>query len=137
MKKRITPFLVISIIGLIIISSCKKYEEGPILSLRTKAARVAGVWTYAKVTVSGVDVTNLYANEKVEFTKDGKAKWTYSTTSSKYGEWKFNEDKSKLMTKYDNVSIWEEFEIIKLRNDQLWYNKIEGSSLKEYQLESK
>ncbi|HBX49771.1 MAG: hypothetical protein A2275_00060 [Bacteroidetes bacterium RIFOXYA12_FULL_35_11] len=137
MKTKINILLLFAIIELIGISSCKKYEEGPVLSLRFKNARVAGVWTYDKVTVSGNDFTSLYANEKVEFTKDGKAKWTYSSALSKDGEWKFNDDKSKLMTKFDNVSTWIEYEIIKLRNDQLWLKKTEGNSITEYQLGSK
>jgi hypothetical protein len=55
MKK--TAFFTTLILATILLVACKKYEEGPTLSLRSKTARVAGNWTLESYTVDGQDQT--------------------------------------------------------------------------------
>jgi hypothetical protein len=35
--------------------SCKKYEDGPLVSFRTKKTRITGVWKLDKIIVNGVE----------------------------------------------------------------------------------
>ena len=56
--KKTTYFLLVFIIGL---TTCKKYEDGPWLSLTSKEKRVVGEWTTNK---NGIDLTwNLKENK--------------------------------------------------------------------------
>ncbi len=56
------------------VSSCRKYEEGPNISLRTKKARVTNNWKYESAQVDGVEVSlnPYYAKQKHYFYRDGK-----------------------------------------------------------------
>lgn len=56
MKTKITLCVIAS--SLIFFDGCKKYEDGPMLSFRSKKARVEGNWKVDKYTVDGIDVLN-------------------------------------------------------------------------------
>jgi len=61
MRKRISYcLLLLFITG--IFSTCKKYPDGPRLSLRTKMARITGVWDLEYYEVDGIDSTNYVLN---------------------------------------------------------------------------
>ena len=53
-KKYILLFLFLSFCFV----ACKKYEDGTCISLRTKKARVTGVWEPEVFLVNGVDSVN-------------------------------------------------------------------------------
>ena len=42
-----------------IITSCKKYEEGPFITFRSVKNRLIGMWSLVKYTNNGVDSTNI------------------------------------------------------------------------------
>jgi hypothetical protein len=52
--------IVYSLIAILIISatyySCGKYEDGPAISLRSKTARITGVWEITEVKIDGTSV---------------------------------------------------------------------------------
>ena len=50
-------FLVAVLAG--ILTTCKKYPEGPLFSLRTKERRVIGSWTCQKYLIDGADSTSI------------------------------------------------------------------------------
>lgn len=99
MKTKILPVLLVLIS--IVFSQCKKYEEGPALSLHSKKHRVVGEWDVTEFFEDGQNVLSYdyfdfyqcnsgshigYTNEyritrfTFEFTKDGR--WNYQTVSS-------------------------------------------------------
>ena len=55
-------------------SSCRKYEEGPNISFRSKKARITNNWKYESAQVNGVEVSEdpYYAKQKHYFYRDGK-----------------------------------------------------------------
>lgn len=57
----------------VLLTSCKKYDDGPAFSLRSKNERVAGGGKidYANDYKNGVNVTTDYTGETREFTKGG------------------------------------------------------------------
>jgi len=99
MKKKIL-FLTLSIAILV---GCKKYEDGPFISFRTKRARVEGNWnvtlySYGNFNLLGLlnnsllyncqnggyvlcNTFNQITNFKMQFTKTGKYSWHRNTTS--------------------------------------------------------
>lgn len=76
-------------------SACKKYEDGPGLSLRTKKARLAGDWTLSKLNIVETEiesdgdeiVTTTETNDgsKVTVTEVFKADGSASSTNSNQG----------------------------------------------------
>lgn len=116
-----------------VLGSCSKYEEGPAFSLRTKKARLAGVWEIEKF-VSSEGVTSYPSadeNGTVEYTKDNEVKATFPVFGFQIvvsGEWEFIKDKEWIRTTLDlnGEEEVEESKIIKLKNDELWVEDING-----------
>lgn len=58
--KRIASILFFAFAILVSVSSCRKYEEGPNVSLRTKKARITNNWKYESAQVNGNEVSLNY-----------------------------------------------------------------------------
>jgi hypothetical protein len=69
-------FAVMAIIGVTTVSSCKKGENDPFLSLRSRKARVTGEWKLTKGTVTETDNSGGTTNTDVT---------TYTETTSSSG----------------------------------------------------
>ncbi len=122
---------------MVVTQSCKKYEEGPAISLRSKKARVVNVWKAEKATEDGRDVTNDYKNITWEFKDDGKFIITVKDASfslSLNGTWEFNSDKTKIITIMDGEKT--ESEILRLKEKSLWVKQKEthGSTVHTIEL---
>lgn len=135
--KKITKILfALAIIGGVVIS-CKKYEEGPALSLRTKKSRLAGEWTAEKVLLNGTDVTSTYlpsgSTYKIKIEKSGSWSDTYTSSSgssSDNGTWEFVDKKENLkrITNGSGDADGDTSIIIKLKNKELWLEEKSGSN---------
>lgn len=54
-------YVIIFFLTLLILNfGCKKYEDGPIISLRTKNHRLEGKWNVSSYTINGVEQMNKY-----------------------------------------------------------------------------
>jgi len=120
---------------LILIVGCKKYEEGPALSIYSKKARVVGKWEFEiNPESNGTDWLDNsgnftpYVGDNVEFTKEMKVKWN----DVDYGTWKFDADKEYIVVNNGtNDRYWF---IIKLKNNNLWvhYELVTSSGVWEW-----
>lgn len=123
MKTLIKLSLILTLV-LVSVTSCKKYEDGPAFSLRTKKARITGEWKIESVTFKGSDVTAattaiLGANYMLEIEKDGKYKIVGNFPDD--GTWKFGEDKDDIYTTSSKAgSVEQSFRILRLMNKELW-----------------
>jgi hypothetical protein len=61
--------LVIACLLLLTLADCKKYPEGPRVSLMPRRERIEGKWIAEKVTKDQSDVTQEYKNYVWEFTR--------------------------------------------------------------------
>ncbi|MEI6766515.1 MAG: hypothetical protein WCM76_12845 [Bacteroidota bacterium] len=110
----------------ILLPSCKKYEEGPTISLRSKKARVVNIWKVDKVYINAVDVTANYAlahkDFALEFKDDGTLVQTYtdanSLPQSVTGTWALGSKNETLDLTYLGITL--SHTILKLKNDELW-----------------
>ncbi|PHR49860.1 MAG: hypothetical protein COA32_01625 [Fluviicola sp.] len=128
-----TLFLAATIVTVLNFSSCSKYEDGPMFSLRTKKARLTGEWEVVRIGNETFPQDG-YSVE-MEFEKDGDFRYTYSYDTYSYsynGEWEFSSDKEEVDIIIDNQV--ETFEILRLKNDELW---LEASDNTEWRLEAK
>lgn len=119
-------------------SSCRKYEEGPNISLRTKRARVTNNWKLESALVNGVErsLDPFYAKQKHYMYSDGKYLVTIINpvtleARNLQGTWKlFDDDKRIALTTRDEITLKDstnEYNILKLFNKQFWIRKTDNS----------
>lgn len=127
-----------------VFTGCKKYEEGPMLSLRSKKERVANTWKVEKYYENGVDKTNEFTAENINytetFTKEGG--WSYSYTDvngeleADAGKWEFDKD-NEVIDRNAGGSTWEELYILKLKEKEFWFWYMDSGEKKEFHLVEK
>lgn len=107
---------------------CSKYEDGPVISLNLKKARLTNVWKIENYTVDGT-VKSFCSQCKVEFTSDGKeirTEYLNGSSSIHEGTWEFVTNKEEI--KVINGSIITVYKILRLKSKELWLqcNQISG-----------
>ena len=128
-KKSIAPlFLLLAIAATF--GACKKYEEGPGLSLRSPEVRIEGTWKVFKATdKDGNDFTADFNGVEITFTKDGVYKYAgtnQGVTFTATGTWSLNSDKTMITTKvsfdFGGVTITDETTstILRLTKKEFW-----------------
>ena len=133
MKKGTLIFAVVAI--LVIVASCKKYPEGPWLSLRSKAERVANNWKIAEaLNNSGSDITTDYNEYELDLSRSGSAsllaKYSFFGTDFNYstsGTWVFVDDKDKISFDFENNAADGVYSIRRLEEKEMWLRKDDNS----------
>ncbi len=143
MKTTTKVLLSIAVICGIAIASCKKYEEGPAMSLRSKKSRLAGEWSIDKIYVNGTDVTSSFLPSGTTYktTIDKGGSWTSVMTNSTgsttdKGTWEFVDKKEnlKMVTTGSADADGDTSVIIKLKNKELWLEQKSGSNTTRTQM---
>ena len=147
--KTLRNFLLFGFAAFMLLNSgCKKYEEGPLLSIRSKKARIVNDWVVVKSYVNGKEEDLENTTEEMEFKDDYTGRYKY-TGSSIFGEskyeinfkWDFNRDKTKLIINYldddGNEEYVVDYLILKLYENELWLKDQYGDDTYELHLEPK
>ena len=127
--------LIILLAAIIIptVQSCKKYQDGPMLSLRSRTERVANTWKVDNYKINGNDYTSLVAGYTETYTKDGNYYYSWGSLDGT-GKWAFqNNDKEIKLTGINNQSSQTLF-IQKLEEKQFWYYYMDGNDKKEFHM---
>ena len=134
MKKLIALFFLSFVL---LVSSCKKYPEGPAISLRTKSERIANTWKISKYLEDNVDKTSdfntIFNNYTLKTTKGGDYTLTYKALSlanyTETGSWSFSSDKKDitLLQSNPNNGTSSTWQILKLYEKELWVRKIDSN----------
>lgn len=114
MNYKINNLFVLGVLGILLLTTCKKYEEGPCFSLYTKEHRIVGSWTVESFFINGLDSTDYlkqspligkYIFDKIKHNED-EGGYTYSSignqgsdTSLFYtasGRWSFRANKKNV-----------------------------------------
>lgn len=141
--KHILGLMVVCGLMTITINSCKKYEDGPALSLRSKIARVANTWKVDKYIKNEVDETTDFKNKKINyietFTKDGIWLYSYTKDDGEYkaesGNWGFDKNsKKEEIDRNAGGSSWEKLYILKLKEKEFWFWYMDSGDKKEFHL---
>lgn len=122
--KKFSLLFVVAIVVSLALSSCSKYDEGPTLTLRSKASRLNGEWKITKVTENGV-ARSFDANARVTMDKDGGYKYTTSYLGQSVtgeGTWKLSSDSEKITftSTYGQYTDSEEYVIKRLSSKELF-----------------
>lgn len=112
---------------------CKKFEEGPRLSLKSREARVANEWQVESYLDKGTNKTATFSSTTFEFTKGETV--TASTPNGTYtGTWEFDEedddddkddDDIELEIKFSSkdaiaAELEGDWTIIRLKDNEMW-----------------
>lgn len=125
--------LLIFLSAIITVSGCKKYPDGPVLSLHSRAERVANTWKVDNYKINGSDYTSLVSGYTETYSKDGNYSYAWGNASGT-GSWKFqNSDKEIALTGINNQGSYT-LVILKLEEDQFWYYYMDGSDKKEFHM---
>ena len=138
MNRKAFSRILIALSLLIIIGGCRKYEEGPNISLRTKKARIANNWRYESAQVNGTEVSldPYYAKQKHYFYRDGKYIQTIIdpvTLEAKnlQGTWVlYDKDRKITVTTKNfsgNIDSTNNYSILKLFEKQMWLRTTDNS----------
>ncbi len=94
--------------GVIFFASCKKYEEGPTISLRSKKERIANTWKVNKATLDdGADSTSYYSKWVILFTKEGTFMYSNGQNSlATWGTWDLINDKTVIAAQWRDFNIF-------------------------------
>ncbi|CAN5518198.1 hypothetical protein BH10BAC1_BH10BAC1_12600 [soil metagenome] len=142
--KKIILYLLIATIGTLSFSSCKKYPDGPGMSLLSRKARLSNVWHLSNYYENGVDKTsdfqNVFQNAVLTIEKEGSYSLKYRafgiTDYNETGTWRFINDDASFETNPSSGtgSVGQHY-ILRLKNKELWYQDTDANGLlREYHL---
>ncbi|MCI5056331.1 MAG: hypothetical protein MRY83_09490 [Flavobacteriales bacterium] len=109
-------FLAICLLSIIV--SCKKYEDGPILSLKTKNNRLKGTW----VLLDEADFRNAQYHLIFDFEKSGKITYIENLGIPVIGTWEWSDDKEYILI--DDFGFIYPYKILRLTKTDLWLEDI-------------
>lgn len=122
--------ILLLIISIVSLNSCKKYPEGPGFSLRTAKGRITNQWVWKTTTYNGqVAQSGSQFGYKPGTDLDIKKDGSYIFTSYS-GTWAFTSDKESVNFTISGSSSNETYKILKLTSKELWL--YEKSSNNEY-----
>lgn len=148
--KKLSAFILFSFI--ILFTQCKKYPEGPALSLKSKKERVSNTWKIDKLIINNVDSTTQYTNVFKDYTisinKSGSYLTSYYVTvpfignvsNTENGNWAFSGDKKSLNLTPTSIAVGNlpspsSLQILKLYEKELWLRNVDSKGkVTEYHL---
>ncbi|MDQ3109131.1 MAG: hypothetical protein M3R17_04475 [Bacteroidota bacterium] len=133
-KSKITAlFLIIAALAIPTIQSCKKYPEGPSVSLRSREERVANTWKVENYKINSTDYTSLVAGYEQTFSKGGAYSYSWGSTNGS-GTWAFQNEEAEIRITGVNSQPSETLYILKLKEKEFWYYIMDGNDKHEYHL---
>jgi|LakMenEpi03Aug12_release.lakeMendotaPanAssembly.Ray.scaffolds.fasta_scaffold46158_5 hypothetical protein len=137
MKKLLT-FLFILSVGVIFFTACRKYEEGPNISLRTKKARVTNNWRVESAEVNGVERSQepYWTKQKHYFRRNGDYVVTVIDpntleATNLNGSWKLYDNDRKIALTLRRANAGQDsvsdYNVLKLFNKQMWLRRTDNS----------
>ena len=119
--------LLIVVTLVIAFAGCKKYSDGPTISLMPKKWRLDGTWKVASYVVNGV-TTSSTSTETCQF--KGNKDYIYTSGAfSVSGTWAWGDKKESV--KVTIMGTTEESKILRLTNKELWTQDINSTTQDE------
>lgn len=112
-------------LAIVLLASCKKYDDGPAFSFRSKKERVTNVWkiNYAYDYKDSVNITSDYAGETWDFTNGGDFVERDNGTIDKTGKWELISNKEQITIHFPlNTHT---YRILRLKENELWLKDTE------------
>ncbi|MDD2634913.1 MAG: hypothetical protein PHW82_05380 [Bacteroidales bacterium] len=130
MKSHLFIFVIIS--ALVILGGCNKYEDGPLISLKSPEKRIVGEYIVEAYLINDefINLNDIGISEyQINFNKDGSGKTIITSnnyTSESYFEWELDEKKENYRERYKGQNnewgVWSKYKkILKLTNTEFWF----------------
>ena len=130
-RKYIGFVLIALVISTLFSTACKRYPDGPLLSIRSKKARVVNVWSAQLISINDRDLTKEYATYTIDFREDNSFLWESSLLSdttevtTMEGTWDFGGLKQELVLTMENTNGAFDtrllyIELLRLKEKELW-----------------
>ena len=136
MKKTKKISIVLTLLAICLmpfVQGCKKYPDGPLISFRSRAERVANTWRVDQYLKNGTDYTYLMAGYIETYTKEGDYSYSWGNHSGT-GIWGFqNSDTEIALTGIKNQEN-HILVILKLEEKEFWYYYISGNDRLEFHM---
>jgi hypothetical protein len=117
------------------LASCKKYPEGPSISLRSRTARVTNTWKMEMVMENGSDITSTLNNIHYTETYDKNGNYSYnSTAGSGSGRWMFENKETHIRRQAVSGQPTVDLIILRLKEKSFWYRYTDGNEVFEFHL---
>ncbi|MBA3705613.1 MAG: hypothetical protein H0W84_06845 [Bacteroidetes bacterium] len=131
MKKITKLTLAIGFLGSILLSSCKKYEDGPAISLLTKKSRMANEWVIEQAfNEKGTDATAYWqaANPLLSLKKDKSYSSTVFQGATLSGTWDFtNKNEDVVFSQTSPFANVITYKILRLKDKELWLRETDST----------
>jgi len=136
MKTKIKLPILLILFGALMIpafQSCKKYDEGPGMSLRSREERVANTWKVENYKINSDDYTSLVSNYTETFSKTGTYSYVWGSLSGS-GTWSFQSDDEQIKLYGNDDQSSRTLFILKLEEKTFWYYYMDGTDRHELHL---
>jgi hypothetical protein len=114
---------------------CKRYEDGPGLSLRTKTGRISNRWKVGAFYLNGTDQTkwflDSYPGYREYYTKDHAFSRSEAGVTET-GTWDFFDYKDEVRVITPRLTT--EIVLLRLKENELWYYCRKGADTQEFHL---
>ena len=118
--KQFTALTLLGFFALTVFTGCKKYPDGPGLSLRSKTERVSNTWKVENYKINGSDFTSLVSNYTETFTKEGNYSYSWGILSGNSG-WAFQNKNMEIKLNGSDSHTSRTLFILKLEEKNFWY----------------
>ncbi|MCI5056979.1 MAG: lipocalin family protein [Flavobacteriales bacterium] len=122
LKNAILPIFGITLLA----TSCEKYDEGPLISLKSKEERLANTWVINSAMENDQDATNDYDHYELFMTADGDAELdaNYIFLDQEFdietnGTWDLMNNDEQIVFDYEDDDFDKTYQILKLTEDEL------------------
>jgi len=126
-------FFLLVCFEMFVFQSCRKYDEGPVLSLRSRTERVANTWKISKYKKNDKDLTSLYKGYMETFTKDGNYSYTWENIAGT-GKWSFQNDDNEIAIVGIHNQSNQKLHLLKLEEKEFWFYYMDGEDKKEFHM---
>jgi hypothetical protein len=140
-KRILFPIIILCLIA----PGCRKYEDGPDISFRSKTARLFGYWKMEKWILNGVEQTDQQQfQHRFGFAKDGTYYYSHfdpgsGLTINFQGTWEFRHQKDQLVLGLDdpiNGMQYQVWDINRLTVKELWLECVSPGKFVEWRLKA-
>mgnify|MGYP001951702059 CR=1 FL=1 len=119
---KIKQLLVLILPVIMLTSSCKKYEDGPGVSFKSKKARLTGIWQVIDINGnSNITIQAFEFNANKNYSHSFR---TLSGTDERSGSWDWEDKKKSLTITSDGTR--KELKILRLTGKEFWFEEEDG-----------
>ncbi len=121
---------------------CRKYNDGPAVSFRSRTERVSNEWRVDRYIRNGSDETQSFKNGsnnyQETYTKNGAYSYSYTDfldiNHSNSGQWQFQNNENEIIRFGMSGKDSEILTILRLTEDEFWYWVMESGDKVEYRM---